>query len=140
MGRSRAYVNRATLAARADMSEILVKDLFDTILACVEEGIEVRITGFGTFRPVERTAGVPVVSPLINEGRPTPRSPGLTMRFRLSSKLRTLWRGVQIPRPLVDLVAAKQEIGAAIKERQRKRREAWKKAQTELPPDEREKS
>lgn len=105
------YIERHQLARRADLDEAVVKDVFDVILACMEEGVTVRIAGFGNFVPDERPPRE-TRSPLINGGEPTIRPGGLAMKFRIAPSLRQKWRGVTIPRPLTDFGRAARDVRA----------------------------
>jgi len=86
---ARAHINQFQLARRVEVSEDIIRDVFDVITACMEEGVAVRIRGFGTFRPdivPERT----VRSPVVPEGRKR-IGRHRTIRFRISKALKRQW-------------------------------------------------
>jgi nucleoid DNA-binding protein len=88
---ARSHIRREQLAKRAEVAEIVVKDVFDVILAAMEEDTEVWIEGFGKFIPARRAASV-TRSPVVRGGEPTERPGGRIMRFRMSPALRREWR------------------------------------------------
>jgi len=88
----RPFIRREQLARRAEIDEELVKDVFDVILACMEEGTAVQVDGFGTFQPTQLRPRVGR-SPLVRGGEPWTTKGGLTMKLRVSPTLRRQWRG-----------------------------------------------
>ena len=86
---ARSHINQYQLARRAEVDEKIVIDIFDVILACMEEGVQVRLRGFGTFIP-EVKAERMLKSPLVEGGQVlSPRH--RTMRFRLSKSVKKQW-------------------------------------------------
>lgn len=86
---AKAHINMYQLSRRAEMNEQHVRDLFDVILACMEEGVEVRIREFGTFVPEVKPARV-VKSPLV-EGGEKKLGRRRVMKLRMSRSLRRQW-------------------------------------------------
>jgi nucleoid DNA-binding protein len=83
------HINQYQLARRAEVHERIVLDIFDVIAACMEEGVEVRVKGFGVFAPEilpQRT----VRSPLIPDGKKVVGRRRV-IRFRLSRRLKKEW-------------------------------------------------
>lgn len=83
------HINQYQLARRAEVQEKIVLDIFDVIAACMEEGVQVRVKGFGVFTPEilpQRT----VRSPLIPNGRKVVGRRRV-IRFRLSRRLKREW-------------------------------------------------
>lgn len=83
------HINLYQLARRAEMKEELVRDLFDTILACMEEGVQVRIREFGTFVPEVKPART-MKSPLVDGGEKK-LGRRRVMKLRMSRSLKRQW-------------------------------------------------
>ena len=83
------HINQYQLARRAEVHEKIVLDIFDVIAACMEEGVQVRVKGFGVFAPEILKQRV-VRSPLIPDGKKTVGRRRV-IRFRLSKKLKREW-------------------------------------------------
>lgn len=85
------HITTTSLALRAGIPPEAVDQVFAEIRKAIEEGVEVRIPGFGAFRPAQRST-VPVRTPLIRGGEPVPRSGGRTLRFRPARTLLNAWK------------------------------------------------
>lgn len=86
------HVKFEQLVQRCDADAELVRRVFDTVAACVDEGIEVRIEGFGTFRPFV-TAPRTVTNRRVIESRggPVEAPSRKVIKFKMSPALRRKW-------------------------------------------------
>ena len=85
----RKHINLYQLANRSEVDQKIVGDIFDVILACMEEGVEVRVRGFGKFKPVivpERT----VISPVVPGGQSLVGR-HRTVKFTLAKSVKREW-------------------------------------------------
>jgi len=83
------HINRYQLARRAEVHEDVVRDIFAVILACMEEGVRVRIREFGTFIPEIKPQRV-VRSPVVPGGRKT-IGRRRSMKFVMNRALKKEW-------------------------------------------------
>lgn len=88
------HLTTSALASRAKLPEPDINRIFDVIRACIEEGMEVRIKGFGSFVPYQRPTAS-IVSPLINGGTATPRTGGRSVRLRVSKSVLKAWENLK---------------------------------------------
>jgi nucleoid DNA-binding protein len=89
MRKSSPHINLYQLSRRCEVREQVVRDIFDVITACMEEGVEVRIREFGTFIPQIKAPRL-VKSPLV-EGGQQMVGERRVIAFRLSPTLKKQW-------------------------------------------------